>query len=177
MKYQVKDGDAAFTADTLAAMGVAWSGEVEQDDQAYAEPGWDYGQSKVGARFARLRTQEGRHVFTLKVVKDNEMACLEYETGIEDREQMDAALRSMGYRPTVRIRKRRRRGRWGELELCLDKVDRLGVFLEAELLVDDQRDGVEAQASLDKQISRLGVPLERVTDTYDSLLRAEAERH
>ncbi|MFJ2032119.1 hypothetical protein [Streptosporangium sp. NPDC087985] len=58
--------------------------------------------------FARLRTQQGRHLFTVKKPVDNSMACLEYETAIDDREQMHHAITVMGIHSTVRIVKTRR---------------------------------------------------------------------
>lgn len=61
---------------------------VHQDDQAYAQYGWCYGMSKLGVAFARLRTQDDRHLFTLKRPTDNELACLEFETEVVDRDQM-----------------------------------------------------------------------------------------
>src|SRR5258705_10342351 len=45
-------------------------------------------QPKVNVPFARLRTQDGRHLFTVKKPVDNEMACLEHAPHIVDREQM-----------------------------------------------------------------------------------------
>ncbi|MED7931306.1 hypothetical protein SMD20_44295 [Nonomuraea sp. LP-02] len=61
VKYRVFDLGALVSA--LAARGAALSPPVRQDAQAYAQPGWDYGQSKIGIVFARLRTQDGRHLF------------------------------------------------------------------------------------------------------------------
>jgi hypothetical protein len=63
--------------------------------------------SKLGISFARLRTQDGRHLFTLKRPTDNELACLEFETEITDRSQMHEAILHMGFYPTVRIVKTR----------------------------------------------------------------------
>ena len=44
--------------------------------------------TKLGVAFARLRTQDGRHLFTLKRPVDNELACLEFETEVADREHV-----------------------------------------------------------------------------------------
>ena len=74
-----------------------------QDDQAYAVAGWRYGQSKLGVPFARLRTEAGRHVFTVKVPGDNELSCAEHETAVADRDEMHMAVVAMGFTPTVRI--------------------------------------------------------------------------
>lgn len=86
VKYRV--ADLAGLEVALRDRGVGFSPLVHQDDQAYAENGWQYGMSKLGVSFARLRTQDGRHLFTLKRPTDNELACLEFETEVADRGQM-----------------------------------------------------------------------------------------
>ncbi len=170
VKYRVLDVEVL--AQALAALGVSLSPAVRQDDQAYAPVGWEYGQPKVNVPFARLRTQDGQHLFTVKKPLDNEMACAECESEIVDREQMHAALTSMGFYPTVRIVKARRTGVLNGLSLCLDEVEQVGVFLEVEQLVACGESGEAAQQRLDAFVQSLGVPLQRITDTYDSLVRA-----
>jgi adenylate cyclase class 2 len=170
VKYRVLD--FAATEAVLGLRGAAFSPPVYQDDQAYAQEGWRYGTSKLGVTFARLRTQDGRHLFTLKRPVDNEMACLEFETEVADRAQIHEAIQHMGFYPTVRIVKTRRTARFGELSLCLDEVEHAGSFLEIEHVITADEDGPAVQAQLDTFAQSLGVDLERTTDTYDSLVRA-----
>jgi len=170
VKYQVLDVEALLGV--LAARGVTLSAPVHQDDQAYAPDGWAYGQSKIGVPFARLRTEDGRHLFTVKTPVDNEMACIEHESEVADREQVHGAVVAMGFCPTVRIVKTRRTAVLGELSLCLDDVEHVGVFLEVERLVPHGESGEAAQRQLDEFVRSLGVPVERTRNTYDSLVRA-----
>ncbi|WP_117211128.1 class IV adenylate cyclase [Allorhizocola rhizosphaerae] len=159
--------------DALALRGVVLSDPITQDDQAYAPAHWDYGQSKVGVPFARLRTEAGRHLFTVKVPVDNEMACREHESLVADRDQMHQALLAMGFRPTIRIVKTRRTGVLDGLSLCVDDVQHAGGFLEVEQLVPITESGLATQRRLDEFVMSLGVPVQRTTDTYDSLIRAQ----
>jgi adenylate cyclase class 2 len=170
VKYRVYDLGELECA--LAARGLTFSLPVHQDDQAYAQVGWEYGMSKLGVAFVRLRTQGGRHVFTLKRPVDNELACLEFETEVADRGQMHEAIMQMGFYPTVRIVKTRRTALLGELSLCLDQVEHLGAFLEVEKVIGPGQLGEAVQAELDDFVCSLGVDLERTTETYDSLVRA-----
>lgn len=170
VKYHVVD-----LADLEAALRLrrlALSQPLRQDDQAYAQNGWAYGMSKVGAVFARLRTENGRHLFTLKRPVDNELACLEFETEVADRAQMHEAVLQMGFYPTVRIVKRRRTAKRGDLSLCLDEVEHLGTFLEIEQVIGAEQSGTVVQAELDAFARSLGVDVTRTTETYDSLVRA-----
>jgi adenylate cyclase class 2 len=170
VKYRV--ADLVAVAEALTAAGFALSSPVCQDDQAYAEAGWQYGMSKVGVAFARLRTAEGRHLFTLKKPIDNEMACAEFECEVSDREQMHHAILAMGFYPTVRIVKTRRTAHQRDLSLCLDDVEHVGGFVEVERLVAAGQSGLQVQAELDGFVRSLGIAVERTSETYDSLVRA-----
>jgi adenylate cyclase class 2 len=170
VKYRV--GDLAALESVLASRGIALSAPVTQDDQAYAKIGWEYGQSKIGVPFARLRSELGRHLLTVKTPIVNEQSCVEHETEVADREQMHAAVQQMGFYPTVRIRKTRRTATVGSMSLCVDQVVGLGVFLEIERVVHRDEPGERVQAELDQFARSLHVPLERTSNTYDSLVRA-----
>lgn len=170
VKYRVSDPASLEAA--LQARGLVLSPPVHQDDQAYAQEGWHYGMSKLGVAFARLRTQDGRHLFTLKRPTDNEQACLEFETEVADRDQMHEAIQHMGFYPSVRIVKTRRTARHGELALCLDEVEHVGTFLEVERVIPPGHSGEAVQAELHAFGCSLGADLERTTETYDSLVRA-----
>ncbi|WP_309236673.1 class IV adenylate cyclase [Micromonospora sp. S-DT3-3-22] len=174
VKYRISDLAAVEAA--LAVHGVVLSAPVIQDDQAYARVGWEYGQSKIGMPFARLRTERGRHLLTVKTPMANELSCVEHETEVADRAQMDAAIQQMGFYPTVRIRKARRTAMLGLMSLCVDEVDGIGAFLEIERMVSHGEEGERLQAELDRFALTLGVSLERATDTYDSLIRAARTR-
>jgi adenylate cyclase class 2 len=170
VKYRVSD--PAVLEAALRSRGLAFSPPVHQDDQAYAQDGWHYGMSKLDVSFARLRTQDLRHLFTLKRPTDNELSCLEFETEVADRDQMHEAIQHMGFYPTVRIVKTRRTAQLGELSLCLDDVQHVGTFLEVEKVIPPGQPGAAVQAELHAFACSLGVELERTTETYDSLIRA-----
>ena len=109
VKYRADDLEAILAA--LKSRGIAVSDPFHQDDQAYAPTGWQFGDSKTGVPFLRLRTVRGRHTFTMKQPAQNAQACLEHETEVADRDAMHNAVVTMGWRPTVRIAKTRRNWR------------------------------------------------------------------
>jgi adenylate cyclase class 2 len=170
VKYKIMDLEALENA--LIRLDVVLSKPVRQDDQAYAENGWRYGESKIGRAFARLRTESGRHLFTVKRPLDNAMACLEFETVVADRDQMHRAIEVMGFHSTVRIVKERRIAIVGDMTLCVDVVEHAGVFLEIERTAGAGESGAAVQEALDRFARSLGVELERTSETYDSLVRA-----
>lgn len=170
VKYRVDDLVALERE--LAARGVRLSDPVRQDDQAYAPKGWSFGQPKAGVTFARLRSENGLCLFTVKKPLDNEMACVEHETVVADQAQMHQAVLAMGFAPTVRIVKTRRSARLGDVAVCVDEVVHAGSFFEVEKVIGTDTCPVAVQDQLDAFARSLGVALERVTDTYDSLVLA-----
>lgn len=131
VKYRVPDRSALLEA--VAARGIQFGPPVEQDDQAYAPEGWQYGDSKIGVPFVRLRAQAGRHLFTIKRPVDNELSCIEHETEFADREAMHHAILSKCFQPTGRIQEIRRTGRRDHLSVCLDEVAGVGRVFELEI--------------------------------------------
>ena len=170
VKYRVEDMEALLVA--LKSRGIELSEPVFQDDQAYAPAGWQFGDSKLGVSFLRLRTVAGRHYFTLKQPADSAQACLEYETQVTDRQAMHYAAMHMGYRPTVWIAKTRRVATLDDCSLCVDDVEGIGGFLELEHLEPDDADTHTVQAGLAAFVSSLGIAATRTDQTYDSLVHA-----
>jgi adenylate cyclase class 2 len=174
LKYRIDDLEALLVA--LKSRGIELSEAVFQDDQAYAPAGWQFGDSKLGVSFLRLRTVQGRHYFTLKQPAGNTQDCLEYETQVTDRQAMHNAALHMGYRPIVRIAKTRRTATMDDTSLCIDEVDSVGEFLELEHMAPDHADAQAIQAELAAFVSSLGVAATRIDQTYDSLVHGAQEQ-
>lgn len=170
VKYRVDDLEALLTA--LKAGGIELSDPVCQDDQAYAPDGWQFGDSKLGISFVRLRTVNGRHYFALKQPGENAQACLEHETEVADRAAMHKAILHMGYHPTVRVAKTRRTATLEHCSLCVDDLEGVGAFLELERIVPDDMPAEAIQAGLAAFAESFGVIAVRTDETYDSLVRA-----
>ena len=173
VKYRVDDLEALLVA--LKSLGIELSEPVFQDDQAYAPAGWQFGDSKLGVSFLRLRTVQGHHYFTLKQPAGSAQDCLEFETQVTDRQAMHHAAQHMGYRPTVRIVKTRRTATLEHCSLCIDEVDGVGGFLELERMASDHADAQAIQADLAAFVSSLGIAVTRTDQTYDSLVHAAQE--
>jgi adenylate cyclase class 2 len=169
VKYRVDDLEDLLLA--LKSVGIQLGEPVFQDDQAYAPLSWEFGDSKRGVSFLRLRTVRGRHYFALKQPAENEQACLEYETEVTDREAMHHAAMLMGFRPTVRIAKTRRTATLDGIVLCVDDVDGVGTFIELERLTSEHSDSRAVQAELAAFVESLGIAACRVSETYDTLVR------
>lgn len=78
----------------------------------------------------------------------------------------------MGYRLTVRIIKTRRTASIDGCSLCIDEVEGVGGFIEAERIASDDTDAQAIQAELATLIESLGAGTTRTSETYDSLVYA-----
>ena len=85
---------------------------------------------------------------------------------------MHHAILAMGFWPTVRIVKTRRTATFGDLVVCVDELDGLGVFLEVERMVPGGMAGEAVQEELSLFVVSLGIEAEQTGQTYDSLMRA-----
>jgi len=170
VKYHVDDLEALLIA--LKARDIELSDPICQDDQAYAPNGWQFGDSKLGVSFVRLRTVDGRHYFALKQPGENAQACLEYETEVADRAAMHGAILHMGYDPTVRVTKTRRTATLEHCSLCVDDLEGIGTFLELERIVPDDIPAGAIQAELAAFAASFGVAAIPTDETYDSLVHA-----
>lgn len=170
VRFQLLDEQQALTQ--LRSAGVHFGKPAKQDDQAYAPDGWDYSQTRIGVTFARLRTTDDKHLFTVKRPVTDVRTCIEHECFVSDREAMHDAISLMGFRPTVRIVKTRALAQYGEFTFCLDDVDGLGRFLEVERLAGAEDDTEIARTEIEEFIRRIGLRAQRCADTYDALLFA-----
>jgi adenylate cyclase, class 2 len=119
-----------------------------------------------------LAALKARGIEVSDPLRQDDQACLEYETEVADREAMHQAVLQMGYRPTVRIIKTRRTASIGGCSLCIDEVEGAGGFVEAERMVPDDADAQAIQAELAMLIESLGAGTTRTAETYDSLVHA-----
>jgi adenylate cyclase class 2 len=170
VKFQIRDPEALLSA--LETRRIAVGDPVHHDDQAYAPLGWRFGDDKLGVTFLRLRSTEGRHIFTLKRPAENVQSCVEHETEVADRGQMHRAILAMGFYPTVKIVKTRRTATVGDIEICIDELAGVGSFLELERMISSSSSARSVQRELAEFVADLAVEAERVKETYDALVNA-----
>ncbi len=86
----------------------------------------------------------------------------EYEVEVADPEMMATILGQLDYTETFSYEKRRRKWRLGDVEVTLDEVPHLGLFVEVE--------GPD-EAQVEQTFGRLGLgDRQRITDSYLQML-------
>jgi len=153
----------AAMCDKLAALGATVGERREEVDRYYAHPARDFARTDEALRIrgvgpAGFLTYKGPKMdATTKTRREIELALPEGEQG---RRAWGELLEALGFRPIAEVRKRRRKARvpWQgrRVEVSLDEVERLGTFVELELLAEP--DDVEpAKACIASLAAHLGL--------------------
>lgn len=156
----------------LKALGCRLSKPVTQEDTTYFP-------SKIGPKedfhlediAFRIRIEGRKKILTLKQPQKNFHDCYEREICFDDPKQMDDILKKIGYWKVVEMKKTRIKTKYKDIEICLDYVEELGDFIEAEkkvLLGDSEK----IQEELLTFLETLGVKREDQSPSgYDRLIR------
>lgn len=173
IKARIKNIDNVCAV--LADAGYEVSPAVKQHDQVYGLPGIA-GDDANHHPWLRLRTEEKqgsvKYIFTLKKSVTNQLDSIEHETEVSDPGELLSIFVHMGYEPYSDVTKVRRKAKIGDIELCIDAVEGLGEFIEAEKLTDEDAYYESVERELWKVLSIVGVrPEARVMDGYDVMMR------
>lgn len=169
IKAHVEDTKHVLAA--LTQKGVLIGDTVTQHDVVYARPGAK--DNDPEENWLRIRSENNtRTIFTLKRSVSGELDSIEHETEVADESELTKIIEYLGYTLHSDVTKTRQKARIGDVEICLDKVDRLGVFVEAEKLCDDDADGTAVVEELWGVLESLGLSRrDEVTSGYDVLMR------
>lgn len=173
VKARIKNVDEVCKI--LESAGHDVSRAVTQHDQVYGLPGVD-GVNDNHQPWLRLRTETNgdsiRYLFTLKKSITNQLDSIEHETEIANPNELLKIFIHMGYESYSDVTKSRRKSKIGDIELCIDSVDGLGEFIEAEKLTDDDVNYESVERELWDTLKLAGVSsTTKVTDGYDVLMR------
>lgn len=158
----------------LQNLGLDVSDPVTQHDLVYGMPGVK-GASENSEPWLRVRTETKidatLHYLTLKKSVTNQMDSIEHETLVDDPDAMTEIIRQLGFVPYSDLTKTRRKAYAGDIEICIDHINGLGDFIEAEKLTDDDADYQAVIDELWKVLISVGVSKsDEVTDGYDVLM-------
>jgi adenylate cyclase class 2 len=160
--------------DVLDKKGITVTSPVTQRDRVYGQIGVD-GAAENTAPWLRIRTEtksgQTKHVFTLKRSITNQMDSIEHETVVEDAVELENIVSQLAFELYSDLTKTRQKAVIGDIEICLDTVDTLGIFIEAEKLTADDVDYDAVIAELWTLLESLGISkTSEVTDGYDVLM-------
>jgi adenylate cyclase class 2 len=173
IEVKAKADNLDIVSKKLKNMGCRIGEEIVQEDRIYGLPKDSDFFNEIRPEFVaiRVRKEKNRTLFTIKRNITGELDSEEFEVEVSDHEEMDKALKAMGYIIEVEVKKRRRTCKVKDYELCLDAVENLGSFIEAEKFADDDEDGTKVQRELFDFLETLGIDREdEVTSGYDTMM-------
>ncbi len=164
----------------LRAWGADIADEREDVDVYFNAPHRDFAQTDEAFRVRRIGTKNyvtykgPRRDPATKTRAEIEVALAE---GLAPAEDFQRILVALGFRPVATVRKRRRvwrtqRGGY-ELEVCLDDVERVGAYVELEIIAPESE--LEAARAVVLQVAKeLGLTESERRSYLELLLNADA---
>lgn len=140
-----------------------------QNDTIYVQ-NLDDTESKEGSVWLRVRKENDKIELNYKKQSKKKMESEEIEFEVSSYELANQFLKALGYLPWVEVNKKRRYSKFKEYNICIDEVERLGSFIELEILVDnDNKDDYEV--ALLEVAKKLGInPDNRINSHYDTMI-------
>ncbi|RAP52363.1 MAG: hypothetical protein BZ137_08760 [Methanosphaera sp. rholeuAM130] len=141
IKAKIKDKNDALTK--IKSLGAAYSHSEEQEDIYFNAPDKDYRETDEALRIRLIPTQDGiKKILTYKGPKIDSKSKTrkEIEVEIDDLDKMTDILIALGFKPSAIVSKVRRIFYYNEYTITLDKLEKIGYFMEIECVSDDEED-------------------------------------
>ena len=170
IEVKAKIADKEAVKKQLEKLRCVFSEPVRQEDSIYSDPAIPFEIFKSDINLLRIRKEGRKTIFTLKRPQKNEQDAIEHETEIQNGEEMAAAIELLGFKKMVEVKKTRETAKYQNYTICLDEVEGLGSFIEAETF-SDTGDPEKIQEEIFKFLLSLGVkPEDRIIEGYDTLV-------
>ncbi len=171
IEIKARVSDKTSLIEKLTAARVILGEPLKQHDIVYARTGAING--NPDENWLRIRTQnDEKHIFTLKRSMTGELDSIEHEVTVDNDDEMRAIIKYLGYELFSDLTKIRQKTLVGDIEICVDEVPELGVFIEAEMICDEDEDAIAIQQKLWNLLESFGVSrVNEETNGYDILMR------
>ena len=135
LKFKVDDMNDLLAK--LRDMDCEVSEILSQNDTIYVSD-LNHVESVEGSIWLRVRKENEKVELNLKKQSAKIQESKEIEFDVSSYEKANQLLETLGYQKWVVVNKKRRYSKYLNYNLCIDEVERLGSFLEIELLVDEE---------------------------------------
>jgi len=161
--------DRDFILKTLKKEGAVFEKAVEQVDTYYNAPHRDFAETDEALR---LRQQGDRVFLTYKGRKLDPKSKTREEVEVQvcDRQKMEGILLSLGFKITLVVSKKREIYHLKGVEVCVDRVERLGDFVELEAIASDVTKMEKTRDELISLMRGLGVKGDLIRESYLEML-------
>ncbi len=167
LKFKVNNLDEVINK--LESIGSKISNIICQDDSIFVE-NLANTESVEGSVWLRIRKTDDKIELNYKKQSAKKMESEEIEFGVSSYEKANAFLEALGFKKWVEVKKQRRYTKYKDCNICIDKVERLGNFIELELLIDKKED-IDYEQKLLDYAKELGIDTNnRINSHYDTMI-------
>lgn len=127
-------------------------------------------ESKESSIWLRVRKVNDTVEMNLKKQSQKKMESEEIEFEVSNYELANQFLMALGYKKWVQVDKKRQYAKFEDINVCMDEVERLGCFVELEILVKEKNE-IDYEKKLMNTAVSLGIsPTTRVNSHYDTMI-------
>lgn len=112
-----------------------------------------------------------KSLLTLKVEGKTKLISNEYEFTIGDGDLARRMLKALGWDKVVTVDKLRAELKTDDFNICIDEVAKLGLFIELEVMAENDAGAENAQKKMQDFLWKLGLTGEVWTTPYDTSIR------
>lgn len=154
----------------IVSAGIQLSAPIKQHDVAYGQEG--AADNAPGSIWLRIRTEnDSKVIFTLKQQYQGGLDSIEHETEVSNADELTLIISRLGFNLYSDLTKTRQKAKYNDIEICVDDVEGLGIFIEAERITEENSDGRPIIEELWRELEKFGVDrLDEVFEGYDVLL-------
>jgi len=176
IEIKAKVSNQQALLNTIAQAGIQLSAPIKQHDVVYGQKG--VADNAPGSIWLRIRTEnDTRTIFTLKQQYDGGLDSIEHETEVSNPTELHAIIVTLGFTLYSDITKSRRKAKYNGIEICVDTVEGLGSFIEAERITEEHANGDLVAKELWTELEKFGVNRsDEVFDGYDVLMNRQTLR-
>lgn len=112
-----------------------------------------------------------RSLMTLKVEGQTKLVSDEYEFAVDDGNAARQMLTALGWQEIVTVDKVRLESKTKDYTICIDEVAKLGLFIELEILTEDDANAGDIQQQMHTFLKNLNIDGELWKIPYDTSIR------
>ena len=112
-----------------------------------------------------------RSLMTLKIEGQTKLASDEYEFAVDDGNAARQMLTALGWQEVVTVDKVRLESKTEDYTICVDEVAGLGLFIELEVLAEDDANTDNVQQQMHSFLKSLNIDGELWKTPYDTSIR------
>ena len=160
IEIKAKIDDKNDALNKIKSLGASYSHSEEQEDIYFNAPDKDYRETDEALRI-RLVPIDGevKKILTYKGPKIDSKSKTrkEIEVEVADLDKMTDILIALGFKPSAIVSKVRRIFYYDEFTITLDKLEKIGYFMEIECMTNDEEDIEQTRDNIMELFKKMGI--------------------